>query len=99
MDRAPTMDRGNTTSPNLEQFGKPTVHSILTIIRTFKAAVTRRAGRELNSANLWQRNYYEHILRNQVDYERIAGYILSNPANWVDDEENPRNIPPAHGLP
>jgi putative transposase len=38
---------------------------------------------------LWQRNYYEHILRDQVDYERIAGYIWDNPANWDKDEENP----------
>ncbi len=53
--------------------------------------MTSRAGRELDSANIWQRNYYEHILRDQPDYERIAGYILANPSNWNDDEENPRN--------
>jgi putative transposase len=37
---------------------------------------------------LWQRNYYEHIIRDQADYERIAGYILDNPVNWDKDEEN-----------
>jgi putative transposase len=41
---------------------------------------------------LWQRNYYEHIFRNQADYERIAGYILDNPLHWAQDEENPRKI-------
>jgi putative transposase len=82
--RAPTI-----LAPAKEGFGKPTVGSIPTILRTFKAAVTRRAGRELNSGKLWQRNYYEHILRDQADYERIAGYILANPANWNDDNENP----------
>ena len=56
-----------------------------------------RAGRELNSANIWQRDYYEHIIREQIDTERIAGTILTTPlrgaysANWNDDEENPRN--------
>jgi REP element-mobilizing transposase RayT len=65
--------------------------SLRAIVRSFKSAVTRRAGRELNSANIWQRNYYEHIIRDQADYERIAGYILANPVNWNDDEENPRN--------
>jgi len=80
--RAPT--------PTIEQFGKPTVGSLPTILRTFKAAVTRRASRELDSANIWQRNYYEHIIRNQTDFERIAGYTLANPANWDTDEENPR---------
>ncbi len=42
-----------------------------------------------NSANIWQRNYYEHIIRDQKDYERIAGYILANPSNWNADDENP----------
>ena len=78
--RAPT--------PTTEQFGKPTAGSLPTIIRTFKSAITRRAGRELNLGNIWQRNYYEHILRDQADYERIAGYILDNPVNWDKDEEN-----------
>jgi REP element-mobilizing transposase RayT len=59
----------------------------------FKASVTRRAGREFNSTNIWQRNYYEHIIRDQTDYERIANYIVSNPENWQDNQENPRNIP------
>jgi REP element-mobilizing transposase RayT len=45
----------------------------------------------LDSGNIWQRNYYEHILRDEADYERIAGYILDNPVNWDQDEENPQN--------
>jgi REP element-mobilizing transposase RayT len=90
-DRKGTIYRAPTHT--IEQFGKPTVGSLPTIIRTYKAAVTRRAGREFNSANIWQRNYYEHIIRDQVDYERIANYIASNPENWQDDQENPRNIP------
>ena len=74
-----------------EQFGKPTAGSLPTIVRTFKATVTRRAGRELSSSNIWQRNYYEHILRDQADYERVASYILDNPLDWDQDEENPQN--------
>ncbi len=35
-----------------------------------------------------RRNFYEHIVRDQADYERITGYILSNAANWDKDEEN-----------
>ena len=66
--------------------------SLGAIIRSFKSAVTRRAGRELNSANIWQRNYYEHIIRNNADWERICNYIAANPLNWVEDEENPINI-------
>jgi len=63
--------------------------SLGSFIAGFKASVTSRAGRELNSANIWQGNYYEHILRNQTNYERIAACILANPSNWNQDEENP----------
>jgi REP element-mobilizing transposase RayT len=78
-------------APIIERFGKPTVGSLPTIVRTFKSTVTRRAERELNSGNIWQRNYYEHILRDQADWERISTYIADNPLNWGDDEENPAN--------
>jgi len=38
---------------------------------------------------LWQRNYYEHVVRDEKDLNRIRDYIQSNPANWDEDEENP----------
>jgi REP element-mobilizing transposase RayT len=66
--------------------------SLGAIIRSFKAAVTHRAERELNSGNIWQRNYYEHIIRDQTDWERITAYMADNPLHWVDDQENPANI-------
>jgi len=66
--------------------------SLGSFIAGFKASVTSRAGRELNSGNIWQRNYYEHILRDQTDYERIAVYIIDNPTNWNEDDENPQNL-------
>ena len=36
---------------------------------------------------LWQRNYYEHVIRNERDHEAIADYILCNPQNWEEDKE------------
>ena len=36
-------------------------------------------------AKFWQRNYYEHIIRNEKDWERIRNYITENPMNWSDD--------------
>jgi len=45
---------------------------------------------------LWQRNYYEHIIRDQRDYERITNYIIANPANWADDEENLNRLQSPH---
>ena len=38
---------------------------------------------------LWQRNYYEHIIRDENDLNSIREYIITNPARWADDEENP----------
>jgi REP element-mobilizing transposase RayT len=40
---------------------------------------------------LWQHNYYEHVIRNESDLNRIRQYILENPAAWSNDEENPIN--------
>ena len=78
---------------NAEQFGKPVVGSIPTIIRTFKAAVTRRLGCEFGVSHIWQRNYYEYIIRDEKDLSRIYDYIESNPLTWPDDNENPKNQP------
>ena len=80
--------RGTIYRAPTKQFGKPVVGSIPTIIRSFKSAVTRRAGRELNATGIWQRNYYEHIIRNHEDWDRIHWYIESNPSRWADDKEN-----------
>ena len=35
---------------------------------------------------LWQRNYHEHIIRDEQSYQRISDYIINNPANWKDDK-------------
>ncbi len=40
-------------------------------------------------AAVWQRNYYEHVIRDHDDWDRIHRYIESNPAMWAQDEENP----------
>jgi len=40
-------------------------------------------------ARLWQRNYYEHIVRNGDDMSRIREYIRKNPAQWATDKDNP----------
>jgi REP element-mobilizing transposase RayT len=45
---------------------------------------------------LWQRNYWEHIIRDEKELDRIREYIINNPANWESDENNPKNeIKPA----
>lgn len=38
------------------------------------------------NGKLWQRNYYEHIIRNEQSYQTISNYIINNPAKWEDDK-------------
>ncbi len=42
-------------------------------------------------SRLWQRNYYDHIIRNDDDLNRVRQYIRDNPMSWADDAENPAN--------
>ncbi len=84
--------RGTIYRAPTEQFQKPVTGSIPTIIRTYKASVTRRIQKELNETAVWQRNYYEHIIRNDEEHNRIHLYIESNIDNWVNDEENPVSV-------
>ncbi len=76
----------------LEQFGKPVPGSIPTIVRSFKSAVTLGVNRlnRTSGADVWQRNYYEHVVRNDASLARIRQYIADNPAKWDDDNENPK---------
>jgi len=41
---------------------------------------------------LWQRNYYEHIIRSDESLHRIREYIINNPGQWAYDRENPQRI-------
>ena len=71
-------------APTVEQFGKPVVGSVPTIIRSFKSAVTNRVNKmyQTPGGKLWQRNYWEHIIRTNDELIRIREYILQNPINW-----------------
>ena len=55
---------------------------------------TRKINRILKrqDTTLWQRNYYEHIVRNDDDLNEIREYIINNPLKWALDKENPFSI-------
>jgi REP element-mobilizing transposase RayT len=61
------------------------------VVRAFKAISTRRIRTGSNSTFAWQRNYYEHVLRDEEALTRAREYIALNPLRWHLDEENPRN--------
>ena len=64
----------------------PTLHQIL---GSFKSITTIETNRLLGTPGqkLWQRSAYEHILRNQQDFDEAAGYIAENPARRLEREE------------
>jgi len=102
MERAHAM-RPDTISPNPmpPKPQKPDVRraslrrvprSLGSFIAGFKASVTSRAERNLNMTGIWQRNYYEHIIRNDRELNNIRWYIRNNPLNWQLDRDNLQNI-------
>lgn len=63
------------------------------LIGAFKTVSTKHINllRNTEGQVIWQRNYYEHIIRNEREMDRISRYIESNPSRWTDDDENPKN--------
>ena len=77
--------------PNSHPRGTPP-RSLGAIVGSFESAATERIGRELNATGIWQRNYYEHIIRDEKDLQNKTDYINANPSLWDEDDNNPRNI-------
>jgi len=68
-------------TPTTESFGRPVPGSLPTIIRSFKATVTKQINELRGSPGkpVWQRNYYERIIRNEKELCNIRNYILNKP--------------------
>jgi REP element-mobilizing transposase RayT len=71
-------------------FVNPPLHPLSEIVRGFKTYSARRVNvlRRTPSRALWQRNYYEHIVRNDDELNKIREYIRTNPLRWGSDPEN-----------
>lgn len=70
--------------------------SLGTVIGAYKSLTTVAYARGVKmwgwapfAGKLWQRNYYEHIIRNETALNRVRQYIMDNPARWAEDPENP----------
>jgi REP element-mobilizing transposase RayT len=61
------------------------------IVRAFKTFSARAINQRQASSggSVWQRNYYEHVVRDENDLNRIRKYIADNPACWAEDSNNP----------
>ena len=69
----------------------PRAGSVGAIVASFKSATTRRVNlaRGTPGASFWQRGYYEHVIRDEGDLEKIGTYIAENPLSWELDENFP----------
>ncbi len=57
------------------------------IVRGFKSATTKEINRMRRTPGgpVWQRSYYEHIIRDEDDHDRVRSYIIHNPVTWTPD--------------
>jgi hypothetical protein len=74
------VNRANNYSPL-----RGTSKTIGSVVRGFKIGVTKWMRQNTDVYDVWQRNYYEHIIRNEQSYLRIMEYIIQNPNRWKDD--------------
>ena len=67
--------------------------SLCSIVQNFKSVSTRKINRLRNNPGcpVWQRNYYERVIRNEDELSRAREYIVNNPMKWELDKENPVN--------
>ena len=87
---SPNNRTGELHSPNDrtgELHSPPRVqpNTIGAIIRGYKSSVTKQLNLLDIGCVVWQRNYHEHIIRNEKSYQNISKYIINNPAKWAED--------------
>ncbi len=78
-------EQTNATKPK-NKFGSQS-KNLASIVRGFKTGVTRNA-RAINPDFAWQSRYWDHIIRNEDEYQRITQYIIDNPLKWEMDRLN-----------
>ncbi len=84
-------ENNTTTKPKINQFQKTIKNSISSIIQSYKAALTRWCKKNNQTEFKWQRNYYEHVIRNDKELHLIQQYIMDNPIAWKKDKYNSKS--------
>ena len=78
--------------------GEPTIGRIVGAFKSLTTVNYIRGVRQCAwtpfNGRLWQRNYYEHVIRDETSLNRIREYILQNPLRWAVDRENPAAVDP-----
>jgi putative transposase len=82
---------GLAPAPNINRAGVNPAPTVGAIIGAYKSIVSNECLKIFKSKNekmgkIWQRDYYEHIIRNEISLFNISEYIINNPVNWVNDD-------------
>ena len=82
-----------SSAPTENNDKKDRSYTLGEVIRAFKSISAIQVNRQLGVKDqpLWQRNYYDHVIRDQDDLNRVRQYVLDNPINWEQDKNNPKN--------
>ncbi len=87
-----------TTTNNQNETGTQTKKTLGDMVGAFESITTVNYihGARTNhwppfEGKLWQRNYYDHIIRDEQSYQNISEYVFNNPAKWDEDQFNPAN--------
>jgi len=88
IDMGLAVGAGLKPAPTMATTGESKTHGLSEIVRALKTFSARKINEMRNTCGekLWQRNYYEHIIRNDKSYQYIADYIINNPAEWEKDK-------------
>jgi REP element-mobilizing transposase RayT len=84
--RSPLRDNGDLPGARAGSIGA--------FMAGFKSVVSKRINQIRNTPGIpvWQRNYYEHVIRNDEELNHIRKYVTGNPMKWAEDEDNPFNM-------
>lgn len=95
IESAPNQDEKRVLAARKGAYHAPlrTPRSLATFVGAYKASVTRRiaALRGTDAVSVWQRNYFEHVIRNDDDLNRTREYIQTNPARWASKRDSVGN--------
>jgi putative transposase len=70
---------------------KPTLGQIIAYFKYQSTKEMNLADGTGTITKFWQRNYYEHIIRNEQELQQKTNYVLDNPSHWRSERENPTN--------
>jgi hypothetical protein len=84
-------DETNNLGGQTPPLRKPTLGQIIAYFKYQSTKDMNRIETDKAITKFWQRNYYEHIIRNEKDLQNKTDYIQANPLLWNEDDDNPEH--------